>query len=575
MPTLPNLRELRTVEAWEQERLREGWTDEQFRTAYEETGTTLGLLRSLRYVRRGVDETELTRAYAERAKNASADRLEQLLADSVLGASYIVQGRVQGLNELSGALAAIPMLERGLGSVRSYPNRGTFGGEVEFRFLYALGHAYFLRDDAKTALAYASEAITAAYALGTEREMSRAKALYAMALMSDDRLHEALLTRENALPHTATPRTRYNHMIQSSILLFYLGNFPAALETLDSAQTDAFSEHERRAWRQIISAITGVGGLDEVERDYKGAANNAWLARAARHLLLHQGHSPVRQNDEARRGELRSALLACEHGSTERMRYGRLFEHWLRGVAHAWAGEYGLAGHELLSAAPSGEMLLARTLIAGLKLELALKVGDHGPSPLPEVEQELRDVFTVARRLSKASASALADVLHFWHPAASAYAALMPEPISLCRPALDGVVRMGAHHVAHGVTLPPMFVAERLLLALGVGIAPPDLNPAMRRQRDALKSVRGTVPYWQSFVGGAQFAYGLCKAGERSVNRAAYEQAARQVVRDFGAVPALKTEYAAAELHGLAAAVEDLLEGHLTTRGFARSLQTI
>lgn len=575
MQTLPDLRDLKAIEAWEQERLREGWSDGQLRTAYEETGTALGLLRSMRHIRGGVDETELTRAYAQRAKNATVDRLEQLLAESVLGASYIVQGRVQGLNEVSGALAAIPMLERGLRSVREYPDRGTFGGEVEFRFLYALGYAHFLRDDAKTALGYASEAITAAFALETAREMSRAKALYAMALMSDDRLHEALLLRESSFSETMTPRTRHNYRVQSSVLLFFLGNFPAALDAIDSAQTDAFSEHERRAWHQIISAMTGLGGLEEVETDYKGAANNAWLASGARHLLLHQGYSPVRQNDEARRLELRAVLLACEHGSTERMRYGRLFEHWLRGIAHTWAGEYGLAAQELSRAAPAEEMLFARTLIAGLKLELALKVGDFGPSPILEVEQELRDVFTVAGRLSKASASALADVLHFWHPAASAYAALMPGPIPLCRPALDGVVRLGAHHVAHGVTLPPMFVAERLLLALGVSIAPPDLNPAMRRQRDALKSLRGTVPYWRSFTSGAQLAYGLYRAGERSANRAAYEQAARQVVRDFGVVPALKTEYAATELHELAAAVEDLLEGHLTARGFARALQTI
>jgi hypothetical protein len=239
-------------------------------------------------------------------------------------------------------------------------------------------------------------------------------------------------------------------------------------------------------------------------------------------------------------------------------------DRWLRGLAHLWLGETGLAGMTIADArVEAREWLDIRLLLAGLRLELALHIADPGVVTVRQAEEELREVFADAASLPLASRSGLAKRLMRWHPLAAAYSAVMPNPLRELIEARDSILRQGRNIVAYGVVLPHAYAAECILRAFGFdswrrSFTMPRLNTAMLRQRDALKIYYGKVPYVRPVVCGAQLCLGLLKASE---GRAAYMEAASNVEREFGLVSVPRSGYGKFPLERIQYALHGLFRG--------------
>jgi hypothetical protein len=401
--------------------------------------------------------------------------------------------------------------------------------EVEYRLLEALHYDDIAGGDSTQAITTAKEMILLATVAQVPEIVERARRYYRSAIAQAGRYHEDLTERLRTLQKMSPTDAAFVREKKGlAVAQMNVGDLDGALHT-------AQEEPELPVHRIIVRAFQGQFGSGEealLEED-KGLG---WIGLCLRRLAVIDAVPPWRGSK--RRAE---AVLALETIRQQKWRTSptdRPFVTWLEAKGRFETGEYGLARH-LLNEVPQleNEDLLSRTLLAGLRLELALTDEAFRLQTVRQSEEELRQIFDHARGLRHGSARGLADVLMRWHPRPAAYLALCPQPVPELLPAAEAVLRCRKHAEAYGLVLPPQTALEEALRACGA--APPQarwphwrLGSNARFQRQRLAVQRGELTYWRPVVSATFLILGLA-----SVKMEAHQQTAERLIREYGLVP--------------------------------------
>ncbi|WP_189070253.1 hypothetical protein [Deinococcus radiotolerans] len=357
--------------------------------------------------------------------------------------------------------------------------------------------------------------------------------------------------------------------------LFRLGAYADGAAVLEAiiARTEGARRDRIMEFLQRTEAIWGIGGLDgPTYATHRGSTPIFWLTDLCQSMMKAYATPREGRDAEERAQHFAQVLEHARGAGAERpvgITWYQGFAQWARATAHLGRGEYADAAVILEhTAALPHDYLDLRILLSGAALELALSW--HAPEgfSLARHEQALRQTFQDAERLPYASPEGLATLLHRWHPTATAYLALVPQPVTACAFATKSILKVGQHNLLDDVILPPVYACDLVLRALDFDLRRDFIfvqgdAGGGRKKKKALMTCTGSVPVWRLPISAVKLAYGLmCH------HNATYHDQARTVLRTYGIRPATAALYPMiGTLDAIEQGMQDLLNGHLTPKG--------
>jgi tetratricopeptide (TPR) repeat protein len=377
---------------------------------------------------------------------------------------------------------------------------------------------------------------------------------------------------------------RYDPMYQDLELasgLFNLGNYEEASSVMQVLISNYEGERQVRALdsMQQTEAMWGIGGLEgPIYATSKGSFPSEWMTEVPRSLMRGYGTPREGKAAEERANHFLQAIEGCRRVGEPDDVCRRLFAQWATATAHLGRDEFTDAAGIIEHAEKvKPEWLDIRVLTLGAALDLSLSWQAPEGFSTARYEHLLREVFAEAARIKYASPAGLARLLHRWHPTAGAYMALAPNPVLACAFATRSVMKVGQYNYAcDDLNIPPVLACDLMLRALDFDLrrdfafVQGDAG-ASRVKRKELMQLSGTVPVWRLPVSAVKLAYGLMR--HQSTD---YHERARSVVQTYGIRPTTAALY---PMIGVLDEVEqytrELLDGHLTVKGFAAKMNSI
>lgn len=371
--------------------------------------------------------------------------------------------------------------------------------------------------------------------------------------------------------------------LELAAALFRLGNYEEGSSVLSALVERLAGESRKRAleFKQRMEAFWGVGGLEgPVYETARGSTPSQWLTEVSRSLM--RAHGVPREGKEAdeRTHHFLQAIEQCRRAEGDRnpwRAWHHSFAQWAVASAHLGRGEFADAAGVLEHAEqPNAEALDIRVLLLGAALELSLSW--HAPEGLSvaRYEHRLREVFSEAARIRYASAAGLARLLHRWHPTAAAYLALAPNPVLACASATRLVMKVGQHNFVDDLGIPPVYACDLTLRALDFDLrrdfafVQGDPGSSRKKKKELLQTC-GTVPVWRLPVSAVKLAYGMMRHQSPE-----YRGRAESVIQTYGIRPMTNALYPMiGALDDIERYMRELLDGHLTTKGFAAKMSAI
>lgn len=412
-------------------------------------------------------------------------------------------------------------------------------------------------------------------------------------------------------PQARLPEVRFYVQLVRAELLMQLGQTEQALRAVSAAMADnelADPQLRQRVFELYSAARNQVG--NQVSSQIESAAaqqsnvqpdsaqlgwTQAWLAKPLepsrkRELLLGQLSGPLHENGDtawtaeekllgllgqitalpaAKQGEsavrqlVRSSLMTPESCFKDHE-----LTRWARMLGHLLLGELGLA-LRISSAQPGETSPLWKTLSLAAALETLIRAVQWDSPRLDGAEEAFLRAFGELAQLTANAGQEpqeLAQLIWRWHPVTAVYLACLPEAPGEFLFARSSVLTVGARSSAYGLTLPPAYAGEMILRSFGLGherspLAQAPLSSRMRAQRGRLEIQYGSIKLWRPVVSSMLIACAYMRHGA-----ATHAAAARQLLREFGTIPAFRTEYMHGELERLEALVRNVVAGE-TTRG--------
>lgn len=411
----------------------------------------------------------------------------------------------------------------GLQEVRGLEDGDVSRIEVEYRILEALHYDQYASGDHAKAIVTAKEMLLLSTLAQVPRAMANARRYYQSAIAQAGRYHEDLTERRRTLRSLRPDDpARLRERKGLAIAQMNVGDLRGALDT--ARATPGLPTHET-----LAQAVLGIFEPDAhshfVDRSL------GWIAESLWHLARIDSAPPWRPLD--RRALTTAALCSVRGHNQRRALTDRAFLVWLEARARLEAGEYGLARHLVQTVIPiDAEDLLTRTLLGGARLDLALTDQTFQTQTVAHSEDELRQIFDLARSLQHGSPSGLADVLQRWHPRAAAYMALCPRPVPELLSASEAVLKCHRHAEVYGVVLPPAVALDEALRRYDLPTVAERPGSNARFQRQRLLVRRGTLDYWRPVVLATPLVAAL-----RSVHSDTHDEAAARLDAEFGSVP--------------------------------------
>ena len=363
-----------------------------------------------------------------------------------------------------------------------------------------------------------------------------------------------------------------------AIFEYQLGNHDKAVSRLEAGirrfDTPGTNMINMATELQRIQCVLGTGGLEgPVLSGLSTHMLGTCIVRSMRELLRAGALPRTNRALDSRNAHLKQAVEFWTSDIHHKNSWGKILGRWILGTANLWQGKASLALRNVEEVDVNRtEWLDLRTLLAGLKLELALNF--HLPDlPITSCADELRAVFEEARMNPLASPQGLATHLIRWHPSAAIYCSLMPDNIAELQNSVEGLLKVGHRNEVYGIHLPPSLAAELVLRSLDFDLRPNvnfvQSDPGPSRNKAArLRIEYGEVDYWRPCTSAVKILYGLVKAG--------YLDTANAVYHEFGVSPRSSSGYPMLPLVEMVdAAVSDLLAQKTSPDVFARQLTLI
>ncbi|MHA0041921.1 hypothetical protein [Deinococcus sp. PEB2-63] len=358
------------------------------------------------------------------------------------------------------------------------------------------------------------------------------------------------------------PELLYTHMLTN---YFNLGNLAQGTSILKDRYPDAEYPDDIQTTLSLFKIFNGEASVDTSSVEFP---RYDWTMQA---LLLFAGSDagpPVGKTLTQREEQLRQVLTLSEHALTrDTYPTDLLFGYWLRARTRLLLGEYGMAVQELATVfEPLPEELFNRALLTALDLELAMTPLTALRVPLAEAERRFRQVFEDARTTRYADPESLARLVQRWHPQVAAYAALMPEPVRECLPALDLLARVDQRAAWRGQALPPALVSHVTRLGVRVPTLGIALSGNAAYQVGRLTRQVGEATVWGPVVPLLPIIVALSRGGE------AHRDAAQRAWRDFGMLPGAHRD---PELDGVVEVWRAVVAGERPLADGLRALQDL
>lgn len=516
---LPPFHRWAAVFEWEDAALGGGATTEDLARRYALLACTPAQVRAaLLYHRARMDDQRdeaLHRAYG-----LAHNRLLQLY---VLAVSCLTRrGRAMVVLDPDDLTFSDVLLD-GLREVRRLEDGDVSRVEVEYRLLEALHYDQYASGDHSSAIVTAKEMLLLATLAQVPRSMATARRYYQSAIAQAGRYHEDLTERQRTLRSLRPDDpARLKERKGLAIAQLNVGDLRGALDTAHAAP-------QLPIHQTLAQAVVGIFEPDA--QNHFVDRGLGWIAECLWHLARIDSVPPWRPLD--RRALATAALCIIREHNQRRALTDRAFLAWLEARARLEAGEYGLARHLVQSVAPiDAEDLLTRTLLGGARLDLALTDQAYQTQTVAHSEDELRQIFALARSLRHGSPSGLADILQRWHPRAAAYMALCPQPVPELLGASEAVLKCHRRAEVYGVVLPPAVALDEALRRYDLPTVAERPGSNARFQRQRLLVRRGTLDYWRPVVLAAPLAAAL-----RSVRSGTHDEAAARLDAEFGSVP--------------------------------------
>lgn len=371
--------------------------------------------------------------------------------------------------------------------------------------------------------------------------------------------------------------------LEMAAALFRLGNYEEAASVMDALVARSEGGRRERAleFMQRAKAVWGIGGLEgPIYPTPDGSTPSQWITEVARSLMRAYGVPREGKEADERAYHFLQVIEECrkaEENGHPWHAWKHLFAQWAVATAHLGRGEFADAAGVLEHAEqPNPEALDVRVLILGAALELSLSWQAPEGFSVARYEHLLRKVFTDASRIRYASQAGLARLLHRWHPTAAAFLALAPNPVLACASATRSVMKVGQHNFVDDLSLPPVYACDLTLRALDFDLrrdfAFVQGDPgASRKKKKGLSQTCGIVPVWRLPVSAVKLAYGMMRHQNPE-----YRGRAESVIQTYGIRPMTNALYPMiGALDDIERYTRELLDGHLTAKGFAAKMSAI
>ncbi|MBB5297190.1 hypothetical protein [Deinococcus metallilatus] len=507
--------------AWEEKLIRDGFSLETIADYYVSLDRTVPLTRAAILFNR-LHLEERRDAVLSRANSATTVRLEQLYVSAV---SYSTRrGRSMLLSDNSD-MPYGDLLQQFLSEVRTLQDTGSEVSrpEAEYRVLEALHYDSIASGDNARAIVVAKEMILLATLARVPDMIERARRYYRSAIAQAGRYHEDLTERLRVL-QGMTPANKEYIREKSGLVIAQLN-----VGDLEGALTTAQEEPVLPLHGAVVQAVKGH--FHTSDTDHFSQKIIGWIALCLWHLAKIESVPPWRVAE--RRALATAALEVVREQHWRTGPTDRPFVLWLEAKCRLEAGEYGLVRHLTNEVANiEDEDLLSRTLLAGMRLDLALTDEAFQTQTVIRSEDELRRVFDYARELRHGSAPGLAEVLKRWHPRSSAYMALCPVPIPELLSATETVLRCHKSAEVYGQVLPPLVALDEVLRAFGFPAIQAQLGSNARYQRRRLLVRNGDMEYWRPVIVAPQLVIGLL-----SVKSPEHQNTAERLGIEYGLIP--------------------------------------
>lgn len=334
-----------------------------------------------------------------------------------------------------------------------------------------------------------------------------------------------------------------------------LGNLDDAVNTLErhltvvresNPDTSELREGSELATASELQRINLFWGTGEHDKPLILTGNPAeiegQLSTSLQKLLEALATAPFGHSLKKRRELFERALEPwSEPRQPWKFMWARSIGCWVQSFVHLQLGHPELAKNFAQGIEyPTDQSLDLRLLEAGANLEICLDINFRDTSDdVRRWLQKLQDVFVHARNEPMASPEGLAYLLMFWHPAAAAFAALVPGGIRELSGAVAAVLEVGARNRAYDIQLPAVLATEWGLRALGYDIhASVKFDQADigggRTRRDQLVIKRRDFTYYRPVVSSVSIIYGLARLGELERAKGIYTQ--------YGVVPKARSD---------------------------------
>lgn len=561
------------VHNWEVKMRAEGWTTQDFFDHFQQLGSPIALFRSLKYssVRKGervaydiqtcnaiiktTDQPNLR--YAAQAK-----LLWRLASSKNKNAG--VTGSVVQFEDL---VAGMDVL---LNLVRSSPERGEFALEAEYHIIDAMVDRDKLLDTPKI-LEHANTMLMLAQSL-SDYFVSHAYDTKAFAQYFNMNFLDCLNDSQAHLPfmeqagYVNLQAMVFNQMYCHVNLL----NLKAALTALEVTDS-GLSQDYRDAYSNYYKMIYGAGGFAydfEATQQKTGIMTN--LCGALQRILEVHQLVPTKQNFARRRQLLGEGLLQVSSRMVKITQMDVDFENWLKAYLNFKSEKYSLAQHFLQKiGTPKEQDLHTRTVVAGLKLELAAVVGQYEVELVDETVQELVAAYDFAASISPTNGRNYLKLLHRWFPVATSMLHYFHPSLDI-EPYKQAVVNFNHQNMAYGIPLPMNFCLEVLLrevLGREEAISPPPLNGDMIRDREGLFVEFEEIRYFRMPITCFKLIYLLAKS--KVENRDTLIQV---VLEEYGLPRKMKTKYENFLVEKSLGLIQQLASGEITPREFEYAL---
>lgn len=546
------------VEAWVNELRAEGVQEHEIVEQLELIGSAEALVRCARLClnRRRHDQA---RSYAMQARRAGRQDV-RLYSDAILAVcdsatERTLHPRPPGMSPDN----QIFILRRVLGEIRVAETRTLLLEEAEMRAWMFLSLAHQNAGDFGSALDAARTAKHLAGGLGLPQAVNACVNMICCQLSLLGSLQEAHGELSSALKSDTVPHIRADYQRQVAEILFVGGHYDRVRDIL----LGVVGVDPSSTWGPVHLLLYGALEGFVSDRQVPPGERLAELLRPVVEGLkcIVEAEALPRTNEHMQ-GRLALYRKASSHVAAaryEKERYLGLVGSWLRAYCSLRQGHWLESLREVERCGPvPEEWLNLRALIAGLRLELGLNWRTGPFVSVSECEDELRQVWELAGRLSFGHPEGLARRQVRWHPLAAAYMAVHPEPIAELRAARDFIIsfRMGSRVL--GMELEPAYANESVLRGLSVDLTRPRFEQATRNNRIRAQIAGFSVPYgeaslWRQPLSVVPLIYGLATSGHPD----RLEQA-QALLAEFGVYAEGKSSAHNATLRGLEKAVRTI-----------------